>query len=104
MIGGDFRSVDIPGLPALHFVKFACCGHHGDVNRKIRTGKLSFEDLLQAVRPEILGLEAVKVESILRFEERMEERNTLDVIPMVVSDENMGFDAVVALVRGELIA
>src|SRR5580698_8138664 len=44
------------------------------------------------------------MKAILRFEKWMKKRNALDVIPVVMSDQNMRFDALAILLGGELIA
>ena len=104
MIGGNFCAVDVPGLPARDFVKFANCAHHGHIDRKIRAGELRLKNLLQAVRAEIFGLKTIEMKAILRLEEGMKKRNALNMIPVVVSDEDVRFDALTALIGGELVA
>src|SRR5277367_1135545 len=64
--GSDVRPVDLPLLRVGHFMEIARGGHHGHVHREIRAGQLRREYLLQAVRPQILGLEAVEMEAVLR--------------------------------------
>lgn len=38
------------------------------------------------------------MEMILGFEERVEKRDTLNVVPMIMRNQNMGFDAGVRLI------
>src|SRR5271154_6799114 len=44
------------------------------------------------------------MKTILRLEERMKKRDALNVIPVVVGDENVRFDALFALISGQQIA
>src|SRR5271163_4750978 len=81
---GDVRAVNLKCFRVGHLAKIARRGHHGYVHWKIRAGELGREDLLEAVRSQIFGLEAVKMEAVLRFEEGMEERDALNVVPMIM--------------------
>ena len=104
MIGGNLRAVDVPGLAAGDFVKFASRAHHGHIDRKIWAGELGFKNLLQAMWTQIFGLKAVKMKTILGLEKGTEKRNALNVIPVVVRDQDVGFNAEAALIGSEQVA
>jgi len=53
---------------------------------------LCLQHLVKAIRPQRLRLEAIEMEAVLRLEEGMEERNALNMIPVVMGNQNMGFD------------
>ena len=44
------------------------------------------------------------MEAVLRFEERMEERDPLDVVPMVVRHQDVRFDAHPGPPFGQVVA
>ena len=68
--------------------------HDAGVYWEVRAGQLRFEHLSKAVLPQEFGLKAVEVKFILCLEEGMKKRDTLNVIPMVMRDQNMRFDLV----------
>ena len=63
-------------------------------SREIGTRDLSFKSFAQALGPEIFRLKTVKVKTVLRLVKRMEEWNALDVIPVVVSHQDMRVNSV----------
>src|SRR5580704_2492913 len=91
--GGNLGAVDFPFVAAAKLMKFASRRHHTYFHRKVRAGELRFQDLTKTVRPQVFRLKTIKVETILRLEERVEEWNALDVVPVVMRHENVGFDS-----------
>src|SRR5208282_1346060 len=49
----------------------------------------------QAVPSKILRLEAIEVETVLCLEKRVEKRDSLNVVPMIVGHENVRFNSAV---------
>jgi hypothetical protein len=102
--GGDFVFAYEKGVASSDFLEPAFGIHGGHVDRKIGQGHLSFEDLLEAVAAEVFGAETVEVEFVFFDVERGEEGDALDVVPVVVGDEDVGFWDAVAIRGGQAVA
>src|SRR5277367_520047 len=94
---GDERSADFPFFPAINLAKKTRRRHHAYIHWKIRACKLALQNLFEAVATEMLGLETVKMKTILGFVERLEEWDALNVVPMVMRNEDMRFDPAVTV-------
>ena len=81
---GDARPVYFELIAAGDLAELARGRHHAQVHREIGTRDLRFENFAQTLGPEIFRLKTVKVKSVLRLVKGMEERNALNVIPVVV--------------------
>ena len=86
---GDFVFADGERFTSVHFVEFAFRGHHRHVHRKIRYGHLRFEHLLQAVGSQEFRAEAVKLKFVLLHVERRKKRDSLNMIPVVMGDQDV---------------
>src|ERR1700683_898745 len=93
----NLRSVHRPFIAAIDLVKLPSRRHHVYIDWKIRAGQLRFQHLTKAVRTEIFRLETVKVKAVLALEKRIEERNALYVVPVIMRHQNVCFDAVDAV-------
>src|SRR5690348_13377778 len=100
----DFHTLDIELVAAVDFRKFPRGMHQSQIHRKVRTGELRLKHLTKAVAAKILGWEAEKAEVVLRQVKRPEERDALNVVPVIVSDEDMSAKHVVAFDPRPLIA
>lgn len=101
--GGNFCSVDVPLFAAADFAKLALGGHHADIDGKVRFSELSLKDLSQAIGPEIFRLKAVEVKAVSRLKQRIEKRKPLDMVPMIMSDQDVGVESVPAMVMRPLV-
>src|SRR6202008_697791 len=79
------------GVAAADFLELALGIHRGHIYGKIGHSHLRFEDLLQAVSPQEFRAKAVKLKFVVFCIERREERDPLDVIPMIMSNKNVRF-------------
>ena len=86
---GHARSMNLELLTAADFAEFATRGKHAQVHGEIRTSHLRFQDLAQAIAPKIFRFETVKVKAVLLLEERMKERNSLNVIPVIMRHQDV---------------
>src|SRR5271154_1179998 len=74
-------------------MKFAGRGHQADFHRKVRFGELRFKHSSKTFGAEVFRLETIEVEAILRLKKRIEEWNALNVVPVVMRNKNVRFDA-----------
>src|SRR5579863_3576592 len=88
---GDFIFADDESVSAADFHEFLLGDHGRHVDRKIGSGHLGFKYLLEAVAAEMLGTKTVEMKCVVFGIQRSEERNALNVIPVIVSDQNVGF-------------
>src|ERR1700735_385778 len=95
--GRDLGAVDFPLVAARNLVKFSSSRHHTDFYRKVRASELRFKDLAKTTRPQVFRLKAIEMKAILRLEERVKKWNALDVVPVIMGNENVGFDAMAAV-------
>ena len=89
--GGDFVFAYREGIPSADFHEFLFCGHGGHVHGEIGSRHLRFKYLFQAVAAEVFGTKAVKMKGIIFGVEWREKRDALDVIPVIVSYQNVRF-------------
>ena len=86
---GDVGAVNFPLLPGGHFMEASRGRHRAHVNWEVGTRELRFQHLAKALGPEKFRLETIKAEMVLCFESRPEEGKTLNMVPMIVSYENV---------------
>jgi len=82
---------DLESVAAAQLAELSARAHGREVHGKIGQGHLRFEDLAQGVAAKKLRAEAVKLEFVILDVEGSEEGQTLDVVPVIVGDEDVGF-------------
>ena len=85
----DFVFANRERFASCYLLKFSLRAHRRHVHWKIRHRHLRFEDLLQAVAPQKFRAETVEMKSVVFHVEGGEKRYALDVIPVVVSDQDV---------------
>src|SRR6516225_9733771 len=84
---GDFVFADGERFSSVQFVKFPFRAHHRHVHRKVRYGHLRLEHLLQAVAAQEFRAEAIKLKFVVLDVERRKKRDSLNMIPVIMSDQ-----------------
>ncbi len=86
---GDLVFPDGERVSARDLFEFSFRVHRRQIHGEIRQRHLRFKDLLQAVAPENFRAETIELKFIVFGVKRREERNPLNVIPVIMRDENV---------------
>jgi hypothetical protein len=88
---GHFVRTDKETVSAVHFTESSFCAHGGEIDRKVGQGHLRFEDLPQRIAAQEFRTETVEMELVLFDIKGSEKGQSLNVVPMIVGNEDMGF-------------
>src|ERR1700730_14081987 len=96
------RAGDFNLISAADFGEVASRRHGADIDGKIGMRHLRLKNALQAIASEILGPETIELQTVLLRIEWRKERNSLNVIPVVVRHKNVRFHSVQFRLRFEV--